>query len=161
MNPRIHYCRLAAAVAALVWANSPWSARYFEILGTYIGISWGGVAFKLTLHHWINDGLMAVFFFVVGLEIKREFTVGHLASHLAIELGQAALGVPLQVANNAHGVGDVAVQLLLASFDLDLRAPVKMAVALGVEHLAIDDGGKSEALRGLDEGKALAVHRLF
>ncbi len=79
---------LVCSLTALVWANSPWADRYFEILHTYIGISWGDASFKLSLQHWVNDGLMVLFFFVVGLEIKREISVGELSS-----LGQAALPV--------------------------------------------------------------------
>ena len=71
---------LAATIVALVWANSPWAASYFELQHTYISVSWGEHTFKLSLQHWINDGLMVLFFFVVGLEIKREIVVGQLSS---------------------------------------------------------------------------------
>jgi NhaA family Na+:H+ antiporter len=53
---------------------------YFELLHTELGLTAGTWSFQLTLHHWINDGLMVVFFFVVGLEVKRELVVGHLSS---------------------------------------------------------------------------------
>ncbi len=71
---------LASAIVALAWANSAWSDQYFHILHTKIGVSWAGSTYALSLHHWINDGLMAIFFFVVGLEIKRELMVGELSS---------------------------------------------------------------------------------
>ena len=58
---------LACTITALVWANSPWANVYHDLLHTYIGVGWGDTVFKLNLHHWINDGLMVVFFFVVGL----------------------------------------------------------------------------------------------
>jgi NhaA family Na+:H+ antiporter len=79
---------LTCAALALVWANSRWADGYFHLLHTPVGVSWGDASFRLSLHHWINDGLMAVFFFVVGLEIKRELVVGELSS-----LGKAALPV--------------------------------------------------------------------
>ena len=63
---------MAAAALALTVANSPFSKTYFDALHFYIG--------PLSLSHWINDALMAVFFFLVGLEIKREFLDGQLAS---------------------------------------------------------------------------------
>jgi NhaA family Na+:H+ antiporter len=82
-----------ATILALVWANSPWSASYFDLQHTYIGVSWGDATFKLSLQHWINDGLMVLFFFVVGLEIKRELLVGHISSlRLATVPVAAAVG---------------------------------------------------------------------
>jgi NhaA family Na+:H+ antiporter len=71
---------ILAAVVALVWANSPWAESYTTLWHLPVGVSLGGRSFSLTLHQWINDGLMAVFFFQVGLEIKREFLVGELSS---------------------------------------------------------------------------------
>jgi NhaA family Na+:H+ antiporter len=71
---------LACAALALAWANSPWAENYFHLWETRIGVRVAGRALDLSLHHWINDGLMAVFFFVVGLEIKREMLVGELSS---------------------------------------------------------------------------------
>jgi NhaA family Na+:H+ antiporter len=71
---------LAATLIALVWANSPWAAAYFRLWETELGFTFGGLAFSESLLHWINDGLMVIFFFVVGLEIKRELTTGELAN---------------------------------------------------------------------------------
>jgi NhaA family Na+:H+ antiporter len=70
---------LGCAVLALAWANSPWARVYEQMLGVPLGISLGEQVLILDLRHWINDGLMAIFFFSVGLEIKREFLVGELA----------------------------------------------------------------------------------
>ena len=103
---------LAAAVVALVWANSPWHHVYDELLETHVIMGFGSWALDETIHHWIDDGLMAVFFFVVGLEIKRAIVVGELRS-----VGRAALPVfaalggmivpaLIYFAFNAGGVGD-------------------------------------------------------
>ncbi len=84
---------ILATVAALMWANSGWRASYFDLWHTTVGLSWGDARFKLSLHHWINDGLMALFFFYVGLEIKREVLSGELASAKKAALpAMAALG---------------------------------------------------------------------
>jgi NhaA family Na+:H+ antiporter len=71
---------LAAAIAAMIWANSPWAHSYHALWDTLITIGATQLGLTDSLHHWINDGLMAVFFLVVGLEIKREILVGELAS---------------------------------------------------------------------------------
>lgn len=70
---------VAAAVVALVWANSPWAASYRDLWATQLTIDLGGHAITEDLRHWINDGLMTLFFFVIGLEIKNELTNGQLA----------------------------------------------------------------------------------
>lgn len=67
-------------VIALIWANSPFAESYHHLWHTYLSINLGGYELKYSLHHWINDGLMVIFFFVVGLEIKRELLVGELSS---------------------------------------------------------------------------------
>jgi Na+/H+ antiporter NhaA len=69
---------LLATVAAVVWANSPWSETYESFWHTEVSLSFGDAELALDLRHWINDGLMAFFFFVVGLEIRREFDLGEL-----------------------------------------------------------------------------------
>lgn len=69
---------VVAAIAALVWANSPWSGSYRSLWATDLGVRLGGLGFTLDLRHWVNDGLMTAFFLVVGLEIKRELVEGEL-----------------------------------------------------------------------------------
>jgi Na+:H+ antiporter, NhaA family len=64
------------ALVALVWANSPLSAAYFHLWEHEFAVRLGSYTVANSLHHWINDGLMAMFFFVVGLELKREFMAG-------------------------------------------------------------------------------------
>ena len=73
---------MLAAALAMVIANSAWADHYHHLLHDKIGpeIMLGALAKKFTLHLWINDGLMAIFFFLVGLEIKREFVDGRLSS---------------------------------------------------------------------------------
>lgn len=77
---------LMAALIALVWANSPWHSSYEALLHAPIGLRLGGWTFERDIQFWINDGLMVVFFFVVGLEIKRELHGGELS-----EIRRAAL----------------------------------------------------------------------
>ena len=69
-----------AAIVGMILANSPLSNSYFSTLGRGFVISWGFFTLKLTVLKFINYGLMTIFFFVVGLEIKRELVSGHLAS---------------------------------------------------------------------------------
>lgn len=71
---------MLATAVALVWANSPWEHTYHAILHTEFGFSWGDTSLTKDLHHWVNDGLMSIFFFTVGLEIKREVMVGELST---------------------------------------------------------------------------------
>jgi NhaA family Na+:H+ antiporter len=84
---------LLAALVAIVWANSPWYQSYFELLDSHIEFSFWIFHIDESLQHMINDGLMVIFFFVVGLEIKRELVVGELNSVKKAALpAMAALG---------------------------------------------------------------------
>lgn len=71
---------LAATALALLWANSPWSGSYESLWHTAIGLEVGPFRLEEDLGHWVNDGLMALFFFVIGLEIKTELVSGQLSS---------------------------------------------------------------------------------
>lgn len=87
------YVLMAAALAALIIANSPAAPLYFDVLGSKLGFQAGPIVLRETVLHWINDGLMAVFFLLVGLEIKREVLDGQLRGVSRIVLpGIAALG---------------------------------------------------------------------
>ncbi len=84
---------LAAAALALVWANSPWAGSYEQLLHTPLGLRLGSFSFERSLEWLINDGLMVIFFFVVGLEIRREIHCGELSEWRRAALpGAAALG---------------------------------------------------------------------
>src|ERR671918_808098 len=96
-----------AAIVALAWANSPWDASYRDLWTTDLTVALGDRRLDLDLRHWINDGLMAIFFFVVGLEIKRELVDGELRDPRKAALPAcAALG------------GVVAPALIYAAFNV-------------------------------------------
>ncbi len=69
-----------ASILGLIIANSPLSKNYFEILKSKLSFDLGFFAFEMDVSHLINDGLMTIFFLVVGLEIKRELSSGHLSN---------------------------------------------------------------------------------
>ena len=102
---------LAATVAALLWANSPWSSSYESVWSTKLSIQLGGDGISLELREWVNHGLMTLFFLVVGLEAKRELDVGalrerqRLALPALAALGGTAAAVLIYLAINAGGSG--------------------------------------------------------
>jgi NhaA family Na+:H+ antiporter len=146
---------LLATVVALVWANTQWGQAYFELWETYLQINLGNLALKENLLHWVNDGLMVVFFFLVGLEIKREVLVGELASPrraalpLAAAVGGMVLPAAIYVAFNLGGEGvagwgipmatDIAFLLGLLTV-LGSRVPVSLKVFFTALAIADDLG---------------------
>lgn len=104
---------MGMAVLALILANGPYADKYLDILHTYVSIGFGDWTLKMTLHHWINDALMALFFFVVGLELKREFLVGELANirnaSLPIAAAIGGMVVPALVYFAINPTGDAAL----------------------------------------------------
>jgi NhaA family Na+:H+ antiporter len=102
---------LIATVIALAWANSPWDGSYFHLWERNIALDTSFVSLHLTFHDAVNDGLMTVFFFVVGLEIKRELLHGELASPrkaalpVAAALGGMIVPALIYTAWNAGGDG--------------------------------------------------------
>jgi NhaA family Na+:H+ antiporter len=144
-----------ATIVAMVWANSPWSDTYQRILSTPLGISIGESGLMKPLILWINDGLMSFFFFLVGLEIKREILAGELRSPrkaalpIAAAIGGMVIPALVFTAFNyggpaAHGWGipmatDIAfalgVLLLLGS-----RVPIGLKVFLTALAIVDDIG---------------------
>lgn len=165
---------LACAVVALIWANSPWAESYFNLLHTYVGLSWGDATFNLSLQHWINDGLMVIFFFVIGLEVKRELVVGELSSvrkatlPVAAAVGGMVVPAVLFAVLNLGGEGargwgipmatDIAFALgILAVFGS--RAPLGLKIFLTA--LAIADDLGAVAVIALFYTEKIHVGALF
>ncbi len=136
---------IAATAIALVWANSPWGEGYAALWHTQITVGVGDASISKDLTHWINDGLMAVFFFVVGLEIKREVLVGEISSvrnaalPVAAALGGAVVPALIYLAINAGTEGSAGWGIPMATdiaFALGVlallgdRAPVALKVFL-------------------------------
>jgi Na+/H+ antiporter NhaA len=102
---------LCAAVAALLWANSPWSGSYESVWTTNLSIRLGDGGIGQDLRHWVNQGLMTFFFLVLGLEFKRELDLGQLRERRRITLpltaavSGMALPVLIYLAFNAGGSG--------------------------------------------------------
>jgi NhaA family Na+:H+ antiporter len=146
---------LLATVLALLWANSAWSESYFRLWETYLTISLGSLSLSESLLHWVNDGLMVIFFFVVGLEIKREVLVGELASlrratlPLVAAIGGMVVPAAIYAWINAGGPGqdgwgipmatDIAFMLGLLTI-LGSRVPVSLKVFFTALAIADDLG---------------------
>ncbi|SDL07628.1 sodium/proton antiporter, NhaA family [Glycomyces sambucus] len=143
IEPAAGLVLVACAVLAMAWANSPWSATYDAVWGLDITVSLGDFTLHHTLKDWINDGLMAVFFFVVGMEIKSEIVSGELSDPrsavppIAAAVGGMAVPALLYTALNAgtpgaHGWGipmatDIAFALgVLALFGSRIPAAAKV-----------------------------------
>ena len=100
---------LVAALCALGWANSPWSGAYESFWTTTASLGAGDLSLSLDLRHWVNDGAMALFFLVVGLEITREVSTGELRNRRAVAapalgaLGGLAVPALIYVAINHSG----------------------------------------------------------
>jgi len=102
---------IGATALALLWANSPWSDSYERLWSTEAGIRVGSAELVLDLRHWVDDGLMTLFFLVVGLEVTREVTVGELRDRRTVRvpvlaaLGGMILPALIFLAVNAGGAG--------------------------------------------------------
>jgi NhaA family Na+:H+ antiporter len=133
---------IAATVIALAWANSPWAESYAALWHTKLTVGVGDLSLSKDLTHWVNDGLMAVFFFVIGLEIKREILVGELSSvrnaalPVAAALGGALVPALIYLAINTGTAGSAGWGIPMAT---------DIAFALGV--LALLGEGAPVALK--------------
>ena len=146
---------LASAAIAMVWANTPWAQSYHALWDTELTLGFGPLGARLTLHHVINDGLMAVFFFLVGLEIKREVLVGELASArqaalpIAAAMGGMVVPALLYLSLNGRSAGssgwgipmatDIAFALGVLAL-LGSRVPSSLRVFLTALAIADDLG---------------------
>ncbi|MGL5017790.1 MAG: Na+/H+ antiporter NhaA [Luteolibacter sp.] len=120
---------LVCAIVALVWANSPWSQSYFALHDMPISFQIGTFSIAMKLQHWINDGLMAIFFFVVALEIKRELVFGDLSDTrkavlpVVAAVGGMILPAGLYLALNFGGNG-------AAGWGIPMATDIAFAVAI-------------------------------
>jgi len=146
---------LIATITALAWANSPWDEAYFDFWHTHLSVDLHIVHIDESLQHWVNDGLMTIFFFLMGLEIKREVAHGELSSvrraslPAAAALGGMILPASIYVAFNAgsdaaDGWGipmatDIAFALGVLSL-LGRRVPLSAKVFLLALAIADDIG---------------------
>jgi NhaA family Na+:H+ antiporter len=146
---------IACTIGALAWANSPWAASYFHLWHINVTFGFGRARISEELHFWINDGLMAVFFLLVGLEIKREALVGELASFrkaalpIAAALGGLLFPAVLYTLLNRTGPGaagwgipmatDIAFALGVLAL-LGDRVPASLKVFLAALAIADDIG---------------------
>ena len=137
---------LASAVVALVWANSPWSGTYNDFWHTEISIQMGAFHLSDALVHWINDGVMVVFFFVVGLEIKRELIVGELSSSrqaalpMIAAVGGMAVPALIYTAFNFNSEGSVGWGIPMATdiaFALGILALLGSRVPLALKSFLV------------------------
>ena len=128
---------IAAAVVAVVWANSPWQDGYHRLWSTELVVSLGQWHLDLSLREWVNEGLMTIFFLVVGFEIKREFIQGELADRrravLPVVAAVGGMVVPalLYIAINAGGIGTDGWGIPMAT-DIAFALGVLALVAPGV-----------------------------
>jgi NhaA family Na+:H+ antiporter len=146
---------LISALLAVLWANSPWSDMYFHVWEYEVALRVADYEISNSLHHWINDGLMAMFFFVIGLELKREIIAGELSNirkaMLPLVAAMGGMIVPALVyilfnpsgeENNGWGIPmatDIAFALGIISL-LGKRVPLSLKIFLTALAIADDLG---------------------
>ncbi|MEX0809122.1 MAG: Na+/H+ antiporter NhaA [Dongiaceae bacterium] len=153
--PSAGFLLLIATILAVAITNSGFGSAFLGFWEQYVGLAFGDSAFRMSVLHWVNDGLLTIFFLVVGLEIKREFTVGHLASLRSAALPiAAAIGgmvVPaglyillIPAGNWAHGWGvpmatDTAFAVALVVM-MGSRVPIELRIFLTAAAIVDDIG---------------------
>jgi NhaA family Na+:H+ antiporter len=164
---------MAAAALALAWANSPWQGGYTGLWETRLAVQLGRFTLQADLRHWVNEGLMTLFFLVVGLEIKRELVSGELRTWRGASLpviaaaGGMAVPAAIYAAINAGGPGtdgwgvpmatDVAFALGVLAL-LGRRVPAALKVFLLT--LAVVDDLGSLAVVALFYSQDVSLARL-
>ena len=163
---------LLTSVLAVILTNSMWGPGFAEFWEQPWGLVFGNASFLLPMLHWVNDGLLTIFFLVVGLEIKREFTVGHLASRRSAALPVAAaiggmvapaLIYTLIIPSGpwAHGWGvpmatDTAFAVALIVM-MGRRVPVELRIFLTAAAI-VDDIGAIIVVAAFYSGELSLVH---
>ncbi|MEO7555708.1 MAG: Na+/H+ antiporter NhaA [Acidimicrobiales bacterium] len=128
---------LAATAIALAWVNSPWRDAYHQLWSTDLGVELGHWQVTLDLRGWVNEGLMAIFFLVVGLEVKRELLLGELRDRrratlpVVAAIGGMVLPALLYTALNAGGAGSSGWGIPMAT-DIAFALGVLAVVAPGI-----------------------------
>ena len=154
-SPSTGVLLLLASIVAVVLMNSTFGPGFEEFWEQQWGLIFGDGQFQMSLRHWVNDGLLTVFFLVVGLEIKREFTVGHLASRRSAALPIAAaiggMAVPallyvllIPAGSWSHGWGvpmatDTAFAVALIVM-MGRRVPIELRIFLTAAAIVDDIG---------------------
>lgn len=151
---------VVATVVALVWANSPWGAAYDELWHSEFAVRFGTNEIAMDLQHWVNDGLMVFFFFLIGMEVRRELSMGELVQRSRLTApalaAVAGLVVPalIYLAINAGGEGAVGWGIPMATdtaFVLGAlavfgqHAPIQLRVFL-LSLSVVDDIGALSAI---------------
>jgi NhaA family Na+:H+ antiporter len=137
------------SIASLIWVNSPVKTSFYSFWESRIDLSFGSFTFGMDIHHWVNEGFMTFFFFVIGLEIKREVTSGHLSTRKSITL-------PLFGA--VGGMVVPALTYLLIAGSVEPRGwgiPMATDIALAVGVLSLLGSRVSPAIRAFLLGLAV------
>jgi NhaA family Na+:H+ antiporter len=154
---------LVMVVIAMAWANSPWSHYYHELWTLKLTIGFEGSELTKSLHYWINDFLMAYFFFMVGLELKREFMVGELSTvkkaalPLVSALGGMLVPALLYALINYNGEG-------ANGWGIPMATDIAFAIGLlALAGKAVSDSSKTflTALAAADDIGAILIITFF